>query len=240
MHTHPQVIPLKHTMNPSSKRGWGLTEGSWGTWPREPGRVGVGSWYCTVGPGYKAYRSRSAGASQGLDLRTGGWGWLLGSGWEDREDRKRTGWFRAWQPAGSTPASLVFSSLFPFPLLLSALFIHSGSTGLCAEPRGLRDYTVLSTQEKRKVRIFTKTRMFPAASFAAAPNRKLPHSAIHRWMDQQTVAYAHSGKQPSNRKELWLCAAVGTEPQHGNTERRSQPKRSFTVTFREILKNARK
>lgn len=49
-----------------------------------------------------------------------------------------------------TSVCLVFSSLFPFPPLLSALFIHSGSTGLCAEPRGLRDYTVLSTQKKRK------------------------------------------------------------------------------------------
>ena len=43
-------------------------------------------------------------------------------------------------------------------------------------------------------------------------------------MGRQTVASAHSGKQLSNKKELWLCAAVCTELQHGNTERRSQPK----------------
>ena len=44
-----------------------------------------------MGPGHRTHRTQSAGASQGPDLRTGGWGWLLGSGWQDREDRKRTG-----------------------------------------------------------------------------------------------------------------------------------------------------
>ena len=54
-------------------------------WPRKTDREGLGGWQCTVGPGLGAYRTQSAGAPQGTRLRTGGRGWLLGSGWKERE-----------------------------------------------------------------------------------------------------------------------------------------------------------
>ena len=103
-----------------------------------------------MGPGHRTHRTRSAGASQGpdQDRRLG----LASRKWVARQRRLKEdgGGSGPGNQRGFTAASLVFSSLFPFPPLLSALSILLGSTGLCAELRGLRDYTVLSTQEKRK------------------------------------------------------------------------------------------